>query len=92
MNEYHIISFQAFGNRFYEHCEIRLRNKSISCMQNWNKDKNNVKQDRRFIQLLLMDVFSITILKKSSAAGGLSNNNGVRHDPLDVQLLKFIHG
>lgn len=48
--------------------------------------------DRKFIKLLLLDVFSMAILKLSSVGGGAPHNGGLQHEPLHGERLRFIYG
>lgn len=50
------------------------------------------KDDGKFVDFLLMELFDVDVLRKSSFGGGISNYNKVAHIALDPHKLNFITG
>lgn len=71
--------------------DAQLLNVTVKTLQQWNADPLcRVKEfDRRFVRLLLTDVFGTQTLKKSSVFGNKSSA-GTVNDKLDESKLNFI--
>lgn len=61
---------------------------TVDILKDWNS-QNKISDDRRFIKFLLVDIFGIDTLKKSSLFGNISNT-GHFHEPLNAVQIEFI--
>lgn len=83
-----LIKFQPPG-RYYILPEVRLHNVTVKTAKQWNKKKQGMESDRRFVRLLLIDVYGIETLKESSVYGNKSSS-GTTNNKLDESKLDFI--
>lgn len=91
INGYFIIcfKFQVGGGRFYTNAGVDIKGFTIDTLKIWNKEKMDIKFDRKFVSLLLLDVIGVEILKISSVHG-LKAHNGLQHVSLDTQKLNLV--
>lgn len=85
--------FQSNADRFYVNGRVKISSSTIKMFKKWKNEfpHSTMDYDSRFVSLLLINVFNIDILRRSSATGKRACN-GVIHDALDPVLLKFVKG
>lgn len=71
---------QQWYDRHYVHSNILLKVVSVDALKKWNAEKNMLQHDKRFIRMMLLDVFGTKLLKSSSLA------------ELDANKIRFIQG
>lgn len=82
---------QTGGDRCYIESNIILKNFAVTQLKEWNKNRSDNTCDRRFVGLLLENIFGLTILQKSSLFGTAARNANVApHDALDCKKVEFI--
>lgn len=80
---YNFIKFQKNGNRYYGHQGVTLKISTIVLIQNWAKSFpfNSILYDDRFVQILLVEFFTLGQLAVF-----------VSSDDLSPPILDLIHG
>lgn len=83
--------FQKGGYRRYTDYNIIIQSFCVIQLKEWNMNRKDASYDRRFVGLLLENIFGSEILKKSSLFGTAARNVNVPpHDALDNNKVKFI--
>lgn len=72
--------WQANNDRQYLFANIRLRLAVVDKLKQWNKNRPTLHHDDKFVKVLLIDIFGVAILEKSSFSA------------LDSDKIKFIRG
>jgi hypothetical protein len=81
--------FQVGGGRLYTNAGVEIKGVTIETLKMWNKKKMEAHFDRKFVFLLLLDVFGIEVLKISSVHG-LKASNGLQHVALDTKKFNLV--
>lgn len=71
---------QELNNRECTHGGVKLRLPVVDKLKQWNKKEASIHHDKKFIKILMVDVFSSALLAESTI------------DSLDVEKLRFIRG
>lgn len=55
--------FQAWKNRHYTHDGIKLKLITVDTLKKWNAKSPTIDHDKKFVRLLLLDIFGTKLLK-----------------------------
>lgn len=68
------------NKRHYTHCNIQLRVETVDALKIWNAEKPTIRQDKKFLRLLVLDIFGTKLLMSSSMGR------------LDARKIRFARG
>lgn len=88
------MKLQECGDRHYklQHCDVTLKRQTLEDLKDWNVAYPTILYDSKYVKKLLMDVFGLKCLVKSSVGGNMARNANVQHEALDKIKLKFVRG
>lgn len=59
----HLVRTQAWKNRHYTHDGIKLKLITVDTLKKWNAKSPTIQHDKKFVRLLLLDIFGTKLLK-----------------------------
>lgn len=82
--------FQVNKDRLYPAVGVRLRKAVVDKLQRWNSFYPNTQRDGRFVKLLMIEAFSLMVLRKSSLTGDRAKNSAVCYNKLRPDKVDFV--
>lgn len=65
--EYSYTMKENSSDRYYTHCDVRMRVETVDTLKKWNIHRTTLDDDKRFLRLLLLEIFTSHVLNESSA-------------------------
>lgn len=64
----------------------------MNTLKQWNEHESSADYDSKYVKKILIDVFGIKQLAKSSVFGTRARNSTAQHENLDATKLNFVRG